>query len=149
MRWAALIALVVLLTSPMWTQGCSKDTSPEQDERPQATRPVEGEAKESPARELSPPPADTDAIDPAHLATAQKLINGGVRYLLDQRDDEGGWSMGGALRPAITAMVLKSLVQHPDFDTSHPVVKGGFEIMLARQHKTGANKGGDQGVGEG
>ncbi len=144
MRYSILCTLVVLLTCLGFVQGCSKDAPREQDERPQATRPVEADAGalESEGQELSPPAAETDAIDPAHLADARKLINGGVAYLLDHGDPEGGWSLGGALRPAVTAMVLKALVRHPDFDSSHPVIERGFEILLAHQHKTGANKGG-------
>jgi len=91
---------------------------------------------------LSLPPAETSAIDAEHLARAQKLINGGLSYLLASRDADGGWSMGGAVRPALTAMALKALVQHPDFDTNSPVVRKGFDILLSYQRKSGPGAGG-------
>jgi len=94
------------------------------------------------AAKLSPPPAQTDAIDAEHLGRARKLINDGLTYLLAARDADGGWSMGGAVRPALTAMALKALVQHPDFDTKDPAVRKGFDILLSYQQKSAPHKGG-------
>jgi len=68
-------------------------------------------------------------LDDAHKATVVKLTDRGVKYLLTQTDAKGGWSMGqDANRPAITAMVLKVLLQHPDYDASNPVVVKGFKM---------------------
>ena len=85
------------------------------------------EAAPAPATraKLSAPKAETDALDAAHLQRAQKLINDGITFLLSRRDADGGWSMGGGFKPALTAMVLKALVQHPDFDTAEPAVAKG------------------------
>jgi len=88
---------------------------------------------------LSPPPADTQAIDAPHLAKAQQLLNGGLKYLLAQREADGGWSLGGGLmKPAITGLVLKALLRHGDLDRTSPVVKKGFEAMLRYRQKDGA-----------
>jgi len=77
-------------------------------------------------------------MDDAHKALAKKLADGGVKYLLTQKDAKGGWSMDqGANRPAITAMVLKVLLQHPDYDASSPVVKKGFEALFKYQRSDG------------
>jgi len=77
-------------------------------------------------------------MDDAHKAAGAKLTNAGVKYLLGRRDAEGGWSMDqGANRPAITAMVLKVLVQHPDYSASSPVVKKGFEALFKYRRSDG------------
>jgi len=77
-------------------------------------------------------------MDDAHKASAAKLIDAGVKFLLTQKDAEGGWSMDqGSNRPAITAMVLKVLVQHPDYDASSPMVKKGFEALFKYQKSDG------------
>ena len=77
-------------------------------------------------------------LDDAHKATVTKLTNAGVKYLLTQKDAKGGWSMGqDANRPAITAMVLKVLVQHPDYDASSPVVVKGFEALMTYRKSDG------------
>jgi len=90
------------------------------------------------APKLSLPKAENKHIDAAHAAKASELINGGIRYLLSQREKDGGWSLGGgANKPAITAMVIKALLQHPDFDRSHPVVKKAFAVLLKYRQKDG------------
>ena len=81
----------------------------------------------------------TKAMDAAHVAAAQKLINGGLAYLLSRREADGGWSLGrGAMGPAVTAIVLKALLQHPDFDRNSPIVKKGFEVLLRYRNKDGS-----------
>ncbi len=82
--------------------------------------------------------APVKPLDEAHQATATKLVGGGVKYLLSQKDAKGGWSMGqGANRPAITAMVLKVLVQHPDYDIKSPVVVEGFKALMTYRKADG------------
>jgi len=86
---------------------------------------------------LSAPKAATDAIRPADVARAGKLINDGLRFLLSRQETDGGWSMSGGFKPALTAMVLKALVQHPDFDTQSPAVQRGFKRMLKYRRADG------------
>ncbi|HAU36238.1 MAG TPA: hypothetical protein DCX07_00790 [Phycisphaerales bacterium] len=94
-------------------------------------------APAGPVAKLSLPPAATGAMDAAHLAAAQKLMNGGIAWLLANRESDGGWSLNGANKPAMTAMVLKALLQHPDFDAKHPVVRKGFEVLMKSRQKDG------------
>ena len=88
-------------------------------------------------------PAKPDApkvkpLDDAHKAAVVKLTDRGVKYLLTQKDARGGWSMGqDANRPAITAMVLKVLLQHPDYNASSPVVVKGFEALMTYRKSDG------------
>jgi len=95
--------------------------------------------EEPPERELSTPPVAPEAsMDDAHKATAQRLVNDGLQFILKQRDKEsGGWRVGTPVGPAYTALVLKSLVQHPDFNSDSPEVKKGFEYLLSLRQADG------------
>ena len=73
-----------------------------------------------------------------HRRCVRSLIDGGIAFLLSRVEKDGGWSLGqGAMKPAVTAMVLKVLVQHPEYDLSTPAVKKGFEALLGYQKKDG------------
>ncbi|MBL7220403.1 MAG: terpene cyclase/mutase family protein [Phycisphaerae bacterium] len=77
-------------------------------------------------------------LDDVHKTAVTKLTDAGVKYLLTQKDAKGGWSMGqDANRPAITAMVLKVLLQHPDYNASSPVVVKGFEALMTYRKSDG------------
>jgi len=90
-------------------------------------------------RKLSMPKAETTALDAEQLAKAQSMLNGGISYLLSRREADGGWSFGGgAMKPALTGLVLKCLLGHPDFDRDDPVVKRGFDVMLKYRQPDGA-----------
>ena len=125
------VMLIVLISAGLLTAAGCKQSGP--------GAPTESGAKQEPAgTSLSLPAAATDAVGDAHVATAGKLINGGIAFFLSQRQDDGGWSMaGGANKPAITAMVLKALVQHPDFGITSPVVTKGFGALLSYQQPDG------------
>ena len=91
---------------------------------------------------LAAPPAPATAPAPVlsakHSQTAQKLIGDGVKFLLSQREEDGGWSLGkGAAKPAATAMVLKALLDSGGYDTKSPVVKKGFEVLLSFRQSNG------------
>ncbi len=78
-----------------------------------------------------------EAVDDAHRTKAAKLLNDGIAWLLKNRDEKGVWSMNGAFRPALTALVLRGLVRHPDFTAETPVVKNGFAVLLSYQQDDG------------
>jgi len=85
-----------------------------------------------PAKDAKP------AVDTKHAEQAKALIDGGVKYLIEQRDKDGGWSLGrGAARPGATALVLKVLVQDPAYGPTHEVVQQGFKVLLSYQQKDG------------
>jgi len=89
--------------------------------------------------DLSKPAARTKSLNQDDIAKAQKLINGGMAFLLSQRQDNGGWSFGnGALEPAMTALVMRTLLEHPDFDRDNPVIKKGFDLLLKYRQSDGA-----------
>lgn len=98
-------------------------------------------------RKLSLPKAQSPDVDAAHAEKAGTLINNAVNYLLSAREEDGGWSLGrGANKPAITAMVLKVLLQHPDFTVESPEVRKGFEVLLSFRQKDGGIYDPKQGV---
>ncbi len=73
----------------------------------------------------------------AHKAEAKKLIDGGIAFLLAQKEEDGGWSLGkGAAKPAITAMALKAMLQS-GMTTKDSVVKKGFELLLTYRQPNG------------
>jgi len=77
-------------------------------------------------------------LDDPHRARAGELIDGGVKFLLAARESDGGWSLGqGAMKPAVTAMVLKALLAHRDYSLDSPVVHKGYQVLLGYQRKDG------------
>jgi squalene-hopene/tetraprenyl-beta-curcumene cyclase len=127
---------VVLVGLAVLVGGCSKD-QPEPNAPPAADS---GGSTPPPQAEqaLADPQATTDAIDATHLAAAREMINDGVRFLLSARNDQGGWGFApDRTHPAITAMALKTLVQHPSFDSSSEPVAKGFKLLLSFQQDDG------------
>jgi squalene-hopene/tetraprenyl-beta-curcumene cyclase len=133
MRSAFSLSLWVVLAL-FATVGCRKDEPPADADPEEETAAPPATA---PAADLSLPRPATDAVDAAHAETAGRLINRGVRFLLAQRNEQGGWALDGANEPAVTAMAVKVLLQHPDFDADSPVVRRGMERMLSYQQPDG------------
>lgn len=79
-----------------------------------------------------------EAISPASAEQAAELINGGIEYLLGQVNDQGGWSIQGKFEPAVTALVLKALIQHPSLTVETPVIARGYDRLLTFQQSDGA-----------
>ncbi len=101
-----------------------------------STRPFVG-GKGLEASPSTAPAKSQPAMDQEHTATAQKLVKGGVGFLIANRDRDGGWSLGnGAFKPAATAMALKALIQS-GYKVSDPIIKKGFAILVSYQQKDG------------
>jgi len=98
--------------------------------------PERGKRGSEPTKLSSPEPETGVLIDEAHVKTARKLINGGAGFLLENRDSEGGWGKG-QFRPATTALVVKALIQHPDFDAKHPVIADAIKVLMKYRHDDG------------
>ncbi len=141
----ALILFLMLGSVPAGCYRWTKPTPPAKPARKSASTPTT--AATGPATGTLPAaakvsmlsPAATDAIDAEHLKKAQKLINGGIAFLLAGRDADGGWSFaaGNVQKPAATALALKAVVQHPGFDSKSPVIDKGFKILLGYRQKDG------------
>ncbi len=107
--------------------GRSKDKDKQPTTKPAATTP--------PKTFMAPA---NNAIDAAHLARVRKDINEGLKFLLEQRNDDGGWGFApGQSHPALTAMALKAILQHPEYDNESAVVSEGFKCLLKFRQSDG------------
>lgn len=89
-------------------------------------------------KEITLPPSHTDAIDKATAEKAARMINQGLAWYAANQDEEGGWAFGnGGQRAAITALVAKAMVQHPDLSTDNPMVAKAYDIILSYQQDNG------------
>ena len=122
---AAAIALLVALVGPGCTDEESNTETPHGVRTPRHVTPV------------TTMPVETDAMDAKHKETAQRLVKSGMEFLLGQQEDNGGWRTGTPVGPALTALILKALIQHPDFDMSSPTVKRGYDYLLGFRQKDG------------
>ena len=131
MRFRCLILLAAAAWAAVAATGCRKD-------EPATTQPAGKEQKQSASPAAAEPPmpttlpqAGTDAVDAKHLAEARADINEGLSWLLKHRNADGGWGFApGRSHPALTAMVLKVLAQHPDYGIESPAVVKGFASMM-------------------
>lgn len=77
------------------------------------------------------------AAEPSAPQTkAQALIDAGLAYLKSQQKPDGGWQ-GAQDPPAITAIVLKALVQDNRYDSNTDFVKRGYDKLLSHQVEDG------------
>ncbi|MCD6303570.1 MAG: terpene cyclase/mutase family protein [Planctomycetes bacterium] len=118
--------------------GCGKKSAPPAAKGGGAASQPAGGNTAVPRVKLSLPPVETAALNADYVKQAQALINGGIRYLLAQRNPDGGWSIGGHMKPAITALVLKCLLQHPDFDRTTPIARKALSLLVSYQQPDGA-----------
>jgi squalene-hopene/tetraprenyl-beta-curcumene cyclase len=73
----------------------------------------------------------TTALSAAVVKMAQMDINDGIANLLKQQNAEGGWGFDPKKSyPALTAMVVKVLLQHPDYKFDTPVVAKGLDVLM-------------------
>src|ERR1043165_4633126 len=63
---------------------------------------------------------------------AQAMVDKAIDYLKTQQQPDGGWQTG-AQPPAITAVVLKAIVQDEKYDANTDFVKKGYDKLLTFQ----------------
>lgn len=81
-----------------------------------------------------------ERLTPAHHAQAYRLLNNAIEYLRTQQDPAtGGWAVrpDGVTFPAITALVVDGMLQHPAINTDDPVVARGVEFLLSQRQPDG------------
>ena len=67
-------------------------------------------------------------------ANAQKLLQGGVKFLLSQREPDGGWSLGkGAFKPAAGANLGLCVVLNEDDGKGRFGFLGWFSDVQSKQ----------------
>lgn len=74
------------------------------------------------------------ADDPS--ARAQALVDKGLEYLKSQQNAQGAWQ-GPEEPPAISAIVLKAIVQSPKYSTRDDFVAKGYQKLLSYQLDNG------------
>ena len=85
---------------------------------------------------LLPPPAASRANQPDPQARAQALVDKGLDFLKSQQKADGGWQSEKD-PPAITALVLRALVQDDKYDADTDFVKRGYDKLLSYQVESG------------
>lgn len=132
--------IVGLLAFSSVLAGCKKTDEtkkPEKPQKPAPSKPVKGD--ETPDKKKPPVKTDPSAID--NMSTkdkAQKLIDGGVAFLVKNVQKDGSWKIMGSYEPAATGLVLKALLNSGKYDVNSPIIKKGFEAMLKYQQKDGS-----------
>jgi hypothetical protein len=90
------------------------------------------------ASALSLMPSASKSLTAAEANQAGAMLNKGIAYLLTQQNENGGWSLDkGVHEPAITGLVLRGLMRHPDFNLHTPAVEKGFKRLLSFQQPDG------------
>lgn len=60
----------------------------------------------------------------------QEAIDKALSYLVASQSEDGGWEAFGRSHPAITALIVKCLVQDDDYGARHPATKRGLDFIL-------------------
>ena len=84
----------------------------------------------------------TDALN--RLATED--IQRGLNFLVAAQQPDGGWLLRGRSDPAITALVAKCFIQHPDGGPEHPIVARALDFVLTFVQPNGGIYVPDQGL---
>src|SRR5688572_26102045 len=76
------------------------------------------------------------AKDVSPQQRAEAMIDKATDYLKSKQLPDGAWHTGPQ-PPAISAVVLKALVQHPRYDHNTDFIKRGYERLLTHQLENG------------
>lgn len=79
-------------------------------------------------------------------ANARAAMRRGADFLLTAQNDDGGWEAFGQSHPAITALAVHALAQHPDVGPKHPAVRRGIAFVLRAAQPDGGIYRPDEGM---
>jgi squalene-hopene/tetraprenyl-beta-curcumene cyclase len=119
---ALILAMALAPTAKAQARGGSRPVLPAQGERPD--RPLIAEV------------APYDRATALVIDRAERLSSHGIAYLQARQKPDGGWQ-GENDPPAITAIVLKAMVQDETYDANTPFVKRGYDKLLSYQLEDG------------
>ncbi len=74
--------------------------------------------------------AGEPTIDVGLRIRTQEAIDKALAYLVASQGEDGGWDAFGRSHPAITALVVKCLVQDADYGPRHTAAKRGLDFIL-------------------
>lgn len=78
--------------------------------------------------QAAPPNEDAGGSRDELKQRARKLIERGAEYLLSTQEDNGGWVTQSS--PGVTCLILRGLIQAPDYGPQHPAVRRGLNYVL-------------------
>ncbi len=81
-------------------------------------------------------PESSHAEETSTTAKAQASLDKALAYLQSQQQPDGGWQKNQE-PPAMTALVLRSLLQSGKYDATSPEIKKGFDKLLSYQTDNG------------
>ncbi len=80
------------------------------------------------------------AIDEAHLAKGEAMVERAIGFLRAQQDhDTGGWAVNpkGPQFPAITGLVVTGMLMSPEIGADEPAVDAGLDFILKYKQSDG------------
>ena len=81
-------------------------------------------------------PESSHAEETSTTAKAQASLDKALAYLQSQQQPDGGWQKNQE-PPAMTALVLRALLQSGKYDATSPEIKKGFDKLLSYQTDNG------------
>ena len=91
---------------------------------------------ETPA--AAPKAARKNLLNAKQAARADSLIANGVKFLISRRAADGGWSLSGQFKAAMTGLALKTILGAKGYSAESPAVKKGFTVLLKMQQGDGS-----------
>lgn len=76
------------------------------------------------------PAADEVPVDLSLRIRTQEAIDKALGYLVASQQADGAWEAFGKSHPAITALVVKCLIQDKDYGAKHAAAKRGLDFIL-------------------
>lgn len=92
-------------------------------------------ADTQPLQPLNSQARSADGVPPELAERGRKAVANGLKYLASQQDKNGGWT--SRYGPAVTAIVTKAFVNHPDYGANHIVVKRAIASILKHEQPDG------------
>jgi len=78
----------------------------------------------------SPAPGQEPSLDLALRTRTHDAVGQALKYLVAGQREDGGWVAFDASHPAITALVVKALVQDDRYGPKHPSARRGLAFVL-------------------
>ncbi len=75
------------------------------------------------------------AVDDAHWKIAQQCIERGIAFLRQTQNDDGSWTPQPG--PAITALIVRAMLDQPHIDSTDPTVKRALKFILSKHQPDG------------
>ena len=126
-RLAFLLVAPAVAAVPIWIMAVEKPTA----DATAATPAAQPAASKTPAD-----PAATNDTTKDPSAKANAIVERGINYLRSQQKADGGWATEKQ-PPAITAIVLKAIVQAPEYNSKTDFVAKGYQKLLGFQLDNG------------